>query len=166
MKGKQHMNKMKSIARICTLSIVAAACWFAFSGCVYDVPITSKPTGKIDVRLLGHWTSKDGKVKLKVVKLDDYNYIVANTDVNLYRVWRSDVADTPFVSVLNLETDKPKYSYWTWKLSDDGTLILRIINDKIVPDDIKDSASVRILLKENLHNPALFGDEIQMTKDK
>jgi hypothetical protein len=79
------------------------------------------------------------------------------------------VADTPFVSVLNLETDKPQYSYWSWKLSGDGTLSLRIVNDKIVPDDTKDSASVRKLLKENLHNPALFGDEgdeKQFIKDK
>jgi hypothetical protein len=166
MKGKQHLNKMKSIARTRSLSIVVAACWFVFSGCVYNIPITSKPIGKIDVRLLGHWTSKDGKDKLKVVKLDDYNYIVANTDGNLYRVWRSDVADTPFVSVLNLETDKPQYSYWTWKLSDDGTLILRLVNDKVIPDDTKSSVEVRKLIKKNLQNPALFGDEMQMTKDK
>ncbi len=159
------MNKMKSIARACTLSI-AAFCWFGFSGCVYNVPITSTATGKINARLLGHWTSKDGKDKLRVVKLDDYNYILADTDGTLYRVWHSDVADTPFVSVLNLETDKPEYAYWTWKLSDDGTLILRMVNDKLVPDDTKDSASVIKLLKENLHNPALFKDEMQMSKDK
>jgi hypothetical protein len=84
----------------------------------------------------------------------------------LYRVWRSDVADTPFVSVLNLETDKPQYSYWTWKLSDDGTLILRLVNDKVIPDDTKSSVEVRKLIKKNLQNPALFGDEMQMTKDK
>jgi hypothetical protein len=160
------MNSVKLIAQRLTLGIVVAACWFAFSGCVYNVPITSKPTGKIDVRLLGHWISKDGKNKLKVVKLDDYNYIVANTDGNLYRVWHSDVADTPFVSVLNLETDKPQYSYWTWKLSDDGTLTLRIVNDKVIPDDTKSSAEVRELIKKNLQNPALSGDEMQMTKDK
>ena len=161
------MNKIKSAIRTFALSLITVCCWLAFSGCVYNVPITAKPTGKLDARLLGHWSSKDGKDKLKIVKLDDYNYIVANTDGNLYRVWRSDVADTPFVSVLNLETDQPQYSYWTWKFSEGGTLILRIVNDKIVPDDTKDSASVRKLLKANLHNPALFGDEaMQMTRDK
>jgi hypothetical protein len=43
---------------------------------------------------------------------------------------------------------------------------LRNVNDTVVPDDTKDSASVQTLLKKNLKNPALFGDETQMTKDK
>jgi hypothetical protein len=120
----------------------------------------------MDARLLGHWTSQDGKIKLKVVKLNNENYIVANTDGKLYRAWRSDVADTPFFTVLHLETEKPKYSYWAWELSDDGTLMVRIVNHELVPDDTKDSASVRKLLRENLKNSALFGDEIQLTKVK
>ena len=74
--------------------------------------------------------------------------------------------DTPFVTVQKLESEKPQYAYWTWKLSEDGTLSLRDVNDKIVPDGTKDSATVRKLLKENLRDPALFEDEIQMTKDK
>ena len=159
------MNGVSLVSRTFTFGIVAAACCFVISGCVYDVPITSKATRKIDARLLGNWTSKDGKSKMKVVKLDDSNYIVS-TDGDLYRAYHSDVADTPFVSVQKLESDKPQYAYWTWKLSDDGTLSLRNVNDKVVPDDTKDSASVQELLKKNLKNPALFGDEIQMTKDK
>jgi len=159
------MNRITLIAQKLILGIVMATCWFVISGCIYDVPITAKATRKVDSRLLGNWTSKDGKDKMKVVKLDDSNYIVYS-DGNLYRVWHSDVANTPFVTVQKLESNKPQYAYWTWKLSDDGTLSLRNVNDKIVPDDTKDSATVRKLLKENLRNPALFGDEIQMTKDK
>ena len=60
------MNKMRLIGRRCTLGIVAAVCCFAFSGCEYEVPITSTPTCKVDERLLGDWTSKDGKDKMKV----------------------------------------------------------------------------------------------------
>ena len=159
------MNKVSLITRTFTVGIVAAACCLVISGCIYDVPITAKATRKVDARLLGNWTSKDGKDKMKVVKLDDSNYIVA-CDGDLYRSYHSDLADTPFVSVQKLESDKPQYAYWTWKLSDDGTLSLRNVNDKVVPDDTKDSARVQKLLKENQHNPALFGDETQMTKDK
>ena len=159
------MNRVSLISRTFTFGIVAAACCFVISGCFYDVPITSKPTRKVDARLFGNWTSKDGKTKMKVVKLDDSNYIVS-TDGDLYRAYHSDLANTPFVSVQQLESAKPQYAYWTWKLSDDGTLRLRNVNDKVVPDDTKDSASVQKLLKKNLQNPALFGDEIQMTKDK
>jgi hypothetical protein len=159
------MNRVTLIAQKLTLGIVVTACCFVINGCLYDFPITSQATRKVDARLLGSWTSKDGKEKMKVVKLDDSNYIILS-DGELYRAYHSDLADTPFVSVQKLEADKPQYAYWAWKLSDDGTLSLRNVNDKLIPDDTKDSATMRKLLKKNLQNPALFGDEIQMTKDK
>jgi hypothetical protein len=155
---------MKSIIRKTTLSIAVATCLFAFLGCIYDIPITSKPTGEMDSRLLGQWASADAKIKLKVVKLNDENYIVVNTDGELYQAWRSDVVDVALLTVMHLETETPKYSYWNWELSDDGSLVLRIINHKIVPDDTIDSATVRKLLSDNLQNPALFGDAIHIAK--
>jgi hypothetical protein len=158
------MNKIKQITRNCTLSILAAVSCFAFTGCIYEVPITSKPTGGMDSRLLGNWVSPDAKFKLKVVKLNDENYIVVNTDGKLYQAWRSDVEGMAFLTVLHLETETPEYSYWNWQLSDDGSLILRLINDKIVPKNTLDSASVRELLSDHLQNSALFGDAILMTK--
>jgi hypothetical protein len=157
--------KIKSIARLAPLAVAVAAFCFAFSGCIYQVPITAKPTRQIDERFLGNWTSKDGKSKMKVVKLDDSNYIVL-CDGDLYRAYHSDLENTPFVTVQILDSQKPQYSYFTWKLSDDGTLSGRRVNDKIVPDDTKDSATVRKLLKQNLHDPALFEAETQFTKDK
>ena len=156
---------MNNLGVISTFGIVAAACCLIGSGCIYDVPITSQPTRKLDANLLGNWSSKDGKSKMKVVKLDDSNYIVS-CDGDLYRAYHSDVANTPFMSVQKLEGDKPQYAYWDWRLSDDGILHLRNVNDKLVPDNTKDSASVQKLLKENLQNPALFEDEIQMSKDR
>lgn len=164
-KKEQNMNTIKFTGRKLTLGIVAAVCWVALSGCVYEVPITSHPTRKVDERLLGNWTSKDGKHKMKVVKLDDSNYIVSY-DGDLFRAHHSDIAETPFVSVQILDSAKPKYAYHAWKLSDDGTLLGRLVSDEIIPDETKDSASVQRLLKENLQNPALFKDEIQFIKDK
>src|SRR6266478_1799912 len=165
MKGKQNMNRVRLVARKFTLGIVAAVCCFAFSGCVYEVPITSKPTRKVDERLLGNWTSKDGKNKMKVVRLDDSNYIVSYNG-DLFRAFHSDVAKTSFVSVQILDSAKPKYAYSAWKLSDDGTLMGRGVSDKVIPDETKDSASVQKLLEKNLQNPELFEDEAQFTKDK
>ena len=53
------MNRLRSIIRKLIPGIVAAACFFAFSGCEYEVPITAKPTRKVDEKLLGDWTTKD-----------------------------------------------------------------------------------------------------------
>lgn len=155
---------MKSMIRKTIFSSAAVICLFALIGCIYDVPITSEPTGEMDSRLLGQWVSADEKIKLKVVKLNDESHIVVNTDGKLYQVWRSDAAGVSFFTVLHLETQTPKYSYWNGNFSDDGSLILRLINSKVVSDDLTDSASVRQLLNKNLKNPALFGEPIRMRR--
>jgi hypothetical protein len=112
-----------------TLGIVAALCIFALSGCEYEVPITSNPTRKVDERLLGDWTSKDGKDKMKVRRLDDSIYIVSYNG-DLFRAYHSDVAKTSFVSVQDIDSADRKYAYLTWKLSDDGKRLgLRVVNN-------------------------------------
>ena len=149
-----------------TLGIVAALCIFALSGCEYEVPITSNPTRKVDERLLGDWTSKDGKDKMKVRRLDDSIYIVSYNG-DLFRAYHSDVAKTPFVSVQDIDSADRKYAYLTWKLSDDGKRLgLRVVSTKLIPNEIKDSAGIQKLLEKNLQNSELLEDEAQFTKEK
>ena len=145
--------------------IAACLCILAFSACEYEVPITPSPTQKVQERLLGDWTSTDGKEKMKVRKLDDSIYIVYY-DGDLFRAYHSDIAETPFVSVQDLNSNDRKYAYVVWKLSDDGkTLSLRSVN-KLIPKETKDSATVAALLTKNVRNPELFGEEIEFSKEK
>lgn len=157
---------MKLIARKLTLGIVAAVCCFAFSGCEYEVPITASPTRKVDEKLLGDWVSKDGKDKIKVRRLDDSIYIVSYNG-DLFRAYHSDVAKTSFVSVQDIDSTERKYAYLTWKLSEDGKLLgLRVVSNKVIPKESKDSASVQKLLEKNLQNAELLENETQFTKAK
>jgi hypothetical protein len=145
---------------------VVGVCTLAFSACQYDVPITSVPTRKVQERLLGDWTSADGKEKLKLRSLDDSSYVVYY-DGDLFRAYHSDVAETPFATVQDLNSSDRKYSYVSWKLSDDGkNLRLRNVNDKVVPKGIRDSVGVVALLTRNAGNPDLFGEEIEFKKEK
>ena len=145
--------------------IAACLCILAFSACEYEVPITPSPTQKVQERLLGDWTSTDGKEKMKVRKLDDSVYIVYY-DGDLFRAYHSDIAETPFVSVQDLNSNDRKYAYVVWKLSDDGKhLSLRSVN-KLIPKETKDSATVAALLTKNVRNPELFGEEIEFRKEK
>ena len=141
-------------------------CTLAFTACQYDVPITSSPTRKVQERLLGDWISADGKEKLKLRSLDDSVYIVYY-DGDLFRAYHSDIAETPFATVQDLNSSDRKYAYVIWKLSSDGrNLRLRNVNDKIVPKETKDSATVVGLLTKNTNNPVLFGEEIEFRKEK
>ena len=144
---------------------IGLAC-LTLTACQYDIPITSAPTRKVQEQLLGDWTSADGKEKLKLRSLDDSIYIVYY-DGDLFRAYHSDIAETPFATVQDLNSSNRKYAYIIWKLSDDGkNLILRNVNNKVVPKGIRNSADVVALLTRNAGNPELFGEEIEFQKEK
>jgi hypothetical protein len=148
------------------VGVAIGLCSLAFTSCNYDVPITSSPTRKVEQRLLGDWTSLDGKENMSVRRFDDNTYVVYY-DGDFFRVYHSDVAKTPFATVQDLNSSDRKYAYVIWKLSDEGkNLKLQSVNDKIVPKETKDRATVVALLTKNASNPELFGAEIEFRKEK
>jgi len=120
----------------------------------------------VQERVLGNWISQDGKEQLRARRLDENIYIVYY-DGDLFRAYHSDVADTPFVSVQDINSEDRKYAYVVWKLSDDGKqLILRSVNRDVIPKEKTDSMAVAKFLKDNAKNPDLFVEEIQFRKEK
>jgi hypothetical protein len=78
----------------------------------------------------------------------------------------SDVADGPFVSVQDINSDDRKYAYVVWKLSDDSKqLRLRSVNRDVIPKEKKNSSAISKFLKDNAKNPDLFGEEIEFNKE-
>ncbi len=148
----------------------AAIAALLLSACNYDVPLTAQPTRKIDERLLGDWVGVDKENQkeevMHVRKLDDSTYVVA-MDYDVYRVFHSDFAGVAFVSVQDLNSDERKYLYYTWRLSPDGTqLSLKGVRTETVPEKTRGQAAFQQLIKQNLANPKLFGDEIRFTRKK
>jgi len=120
----------------------------------------------VQEQLLGNWVSWDGKENMRVRRLDDSTYVVYY-DGDLFRAYHSDVMETPFATVQDLNSSDRKYAYVIWKLSDDGkNLRLRNVSDKVVLKETRDSATVVALLKKNASNPELFGEEIEFKKEK
>ena len=149
-----------------SLGVAFCLCTLAFSACQYEVPITSAPTRQVQERLLGDWTSDDGKEKLKLRRLDDRFYIVYY-DGDLFRAYHSDIADTPFASVQDINSNDRKYAFVVWKLSDDGKrLSLRNVSDKVIPKETRDSAALVALLAKSARNPELLGEEIEFRKEQ
>jgi uncharacterized LabA/DUF88 family protein len=80
---------------------------------------------------------------------------------------RRQMEDPARSQTVSLNSKDPKFAYVVWKLSDDGKhLRLRNVNDKVVPKETKDSATVVALLNKNTRKPELFGDEIESRKEK
>jgi hypothetical protein len=160
------MTPPNVIYRRIIFGVLVSLCILAFNACQYEVPITSSPTRKVQEQLLGNWVSLDGKENMRVRRLDDSIYVVYY-DGDLFRAYHSDVAETPFASVQDLNSNDRKYAYVVWKLSDDGKrLSLRNVSNKIIPKETKDSAAVTTLLTKNARNPELLGEEIEFRKEK
>ena len=160
------MNLSSLICRRLGFGVAICLSILAFAACEYEVPITPSPTRGVQERLLGDWVSLDGKEQMKVRRLDDSIYIVY-FDGDLFRAYHSDVAETPFVSVQDINSSNRKYAYVVWKLLDDGKrLSLRNVKSTVIPKEQKDSARIAELLKENAKNPELFGEEIEFNKEK
>jgi hypothetical protein len=120
----------------------------------------------VQEQLLGNWVSQDGKENMRVRRLDGGMYVVYY-DGDLFRAYHSDVAEMPFASVQELNSNDRKYAYVVWKLSDDGKrLNLRNVSNKIIPKETRDSATVAAILTKNARNPELFGEEIEFRQEK
>jgi hypothetical protein len=159
------VNVSSLICRRSGFGVVICFSILAFPACEYEVPITPSPTRNVQEQLLGDWVSLDDKENMKVRRLDDSVYIVYY-DGDLFRAFHSDVAETPFVSVQDINSTDRKYAYVVWKLSDDGKrLSLRSVQSKSFPKEQRDSAKVAELL-ENAKNPDLFGEEIEFNTEK
>jgi hypothetical protein len=120
----------------------------------------------VQEQLLGNWVSLDGKENMRARRLDDSTYVVYY-DGDLFRVYHSDVGETPFVSVQDLNSNDRKYAYVVWKLSGDGkNLTLRSVNQKIIPKETRNSATVAALLAKNAPNSDLLGEAIEFRKEQ
>jgi hypothetical protein len=140
------------------------------AACNYDVPLTAKSNQRVNARLLGEWMVVDkenGKEEhLSVRELDDTTYVVT-FDGDIYRVFHSDYAGVPFLSVQDLNADNRKYVYFVWQLSADNTqLTLKGVSNKVIPETTKDRGALQKLIKANLANPALYGDPLTFTRKK
>ena len=96
---------------------------------------------------------------MSVRKLDDSIYLVAYGK-DLFRAWHSDLDGVAFISVHDLNRKDRKYSYFTWRLEDDGGLTIKVVNPERVPTETQSVADVQALLRQHADEQDLFLDEV------
>jgi len=156
---------MQAIPAVATMLLVAG---LFLSGCNYEVPLTAKPTRKVDPQLIGDWVAvdKDSKEEelMFVRKLDDVTYVVA-MDKDIYRAFHSDFAGTAFLSVQDLNGSDRLYLYLTYRLSSDGKqLSVFTVSTKVVPEETKGRSALQKLIKRQLDNPRLLNEPMEFTR--
>ena len=151
--------------RFAALCLVVASTLLA-AGCDYEIPLTATATHNVDPRLLGDWVADGEDMTMKVRRLDEATYIVV-CDGDLYRAIHSDVADTAFLSVQDLDSDARKYSYLAWKLSGDGSVLtLNVVNSEVVPATLRDASALQQAVKEHLRDPKLLAKDVVFRRAK
>lgn len=151
--------------RFAALCLVLTSAMLA-AGCEYEIPLTTTATHNVDPRLLGDWVADGEDMTMKVRRLDEATYIVV-CDGDLYRAIHSDVADTAFLSVQDLDSDARKYSYLAWKLSGDGSVLtLNVVNSEVVPATLRDASALQQAVKEHLRDPKLLAKDVVFRRAK
>ncbi len=136
------------------------------AACEYDIPIATIPSRPLNDALLGNWVSVDGKDTMRVRLLDEITYVISYNQ-ELYSAQHTDVAGTPFVSVLHLDAQNRKYAFLGWSLENNGArLRLRVVSRKVIPTETRDPAVLQALLKKHLGEPALFGFQQDYVRQK
>jgi hypothetical protein len=162
-----HGNTRIEESRRWAIGLMLVAMTAALAGCIYDAPLTANGTRRVDARLVGDWTSSDGKENLKVRALDPTTYLlILNGDP--FRGWHSDIAELPFVTVQDLDDPARKYAYLKYALSDDGQrLTAYAVSSEIVPSTLKSSSEARRHVRARLEDPKFLVDEpLELTRRK
>jgi len=129
------------------------------SACVYEAPITMRPTRGVDSHLVGDWVSADGKEQVKIRDLDRKTYVI-EYDGDLFRAWHSDVDGLALVSVQDLQRPERRFAYIAYTLSSDSERLRALaVSRAAVPEHVRTSAEVQALLHKHAGEASLFSDE-------
>ncbi len=154
------------MAQMSLRSTVVLVLVLSVLGCDFDVSITAKPTRRIDPRLLGAWTSSDGKDRMTIRKYDDSNYVISSADGALFRAYHSDISGNPLITVQDITSADRKYFYVRWRVNDRDVLSLEGVNDAVIPKTTRTSTAVVKLIRTNATNPKLFVTLQKYTRDR
>lgn len=132
-------NLMRSIRLFCAAALF-------LSGCLFECPLSDKPSREVDPRALGVWLAKDGETKITVRATDASHYHI------LFEPRFHETVTVPpmtfeghhtmidGVDILNLKaatfdgkpTTRRSWLFGAFKVVDADTIDLEIINEKFV----------------------------------
>lgn len=129
-----------------------------FSGCIYEAPLTTEPTRKVDDNLVGTWVTDDPEQTVEIRKFDDSHYVLLN-DGQFYRAFHSDLDGVPFVSIQSIDslTDR-KFWLVEYKLSSDQ-LTVRAVNTDTIPKTLKTTDEIAASIRAHLGKADLFDEK-------
>ena len=147
---------MKSLLKTAFLALTAAV---LFAGC-FEVPLTDKPTQKVDPRLIGTWAKSGDATKIIIINAwDSENYVIYSD--GLYKAFHSHIGKNQFLTIESLSTStSDKFNYMAWSLSEDGKrLTAKTVASSLFPKKLRSANEARKIVEENMGRIELYNDE-------
>lgn len=142
--------------------VLAALSSVLLSGCLYETPLAPRPTEKVDRRLTGTWRSTEDASNLLTIRpFDAWQYVVVTSDggaPDIYRAFTTEVAGLSLASVQELSSGRSvgRWAVFEYRLTPSGQLVLRMINDQVIPRNLRTPEALREAIRRNRHHPELF----------
>jgi len=159
--------------RACSLTLIAALLLSA--GCQYDSPLTEEHSLPIDPALLGVWEEisddgdpLEGMDRMVILKFSATEYLVhypVKSDGEYYRAYPFNLGGVEGVQLEFLgsgsgpieEGEEDVYIVASYSLGN-GELEIKILNEKLVDDELSGSAAIREAFLKNKDAEDLFTD--------
>ena len=158
---------MKRIIAVLSIAV------FLLAGCIYDAPLTTDHSIPIDTAVLGLWVEvvPEGETKasddeLMILKFSETEYLIhypVGTDDGLY--YRGYPIEVGGVSCVQLQVigdhdgavakEADRYNIASYELKE-GQLQIRLLNTKLVSDDLKTTDELARAFLEQKDNEKLF----------
>lgn len=151
----------------CVVFLMAPTCPFEAT-----VPLAEPERGSIDPRLAGIWLARGDDDELSVLEFIPFNdaeYLVewigregSKATRMQVRAYRVAIGEHRFLQLQPLN-EEGKYLVGHYVMPDESTLVIRLVQDAIVPDEVSANPErLRRIIEENITNEKLFGGEEPM----
>lgn len=162
---------MRVYFKVCAVLAIA----FSLGSCYESkVPMGVSRDSTIDENLIGKWKGKvkravtqdEVDAEMLILKFNDDEYYVGYKmgkegylDHFNIRAYTVIVDGVPFLNAQNIddiEEDERTFTFFTYSISQDGVLTLKMVSDDFVRTDFKSSAELYEFIKTNLNNEELY----------
>lgn len=157
------------------VSLVLTVVTLALAGCLYDAPLVGENSIPIDSALLGVWEEvaddPDAMVespeRMLILPFSGTEYLVhypVNDKGGYYRAYRFNLGGVDGVQLQFIGDpkgpvdDEDKFLVASYSIDADGNLVIKLLNDKLVEDELSGSEAIREAFLEHKDAKDLFTD--------
>lgn len=140
------------------------------AGCPLTTKYSLGPSmnAPMDRRLLGTWVFEKGSIEypadpIVVFAFNRTEYLIESKSNDgkkrgHVRAYVTVIDNTSFLNFQDLRDSREEFNFYNYSFSSDNTLFIRVVDEQLFPNQPSSSAELNKLIKKNLRNPGLYGD--------